>query len=60
MTTSSIQQIIENLSEEELNTESCLLLSIAATKSAGTSSYVDENVGNGEIYPERPSSLERK
>ena len=54
MTTSSIQQIIENLSEEELNTE--ILLSTyfqgtAATKSAGTSSYVDENVGNGEILP---------
>ena len=54
MTISSIQQIIENLSEEELNTE--ILLSTyfqgtAATKSAGSSNYVDENLGNGEVLP---------
>ena len=54
MTISSIQQIIQNLSEEELNTEILLSTYFQGTSTTASSEDVfdpDENLASGEILP---------
>ena len=54
MTISSIQQIIQNLSEEELNTEILLSTYFQGTSTTASSENVfdgDENLASGEILP---------